>query len=247
MKYKYYISSYNGIETLYRIQEGRIGDSVSTLESFQNGRWGNDLDPIKSFMNRYASGWLDEDDAMDYSTAMGALRKKINQARSFAAEKHGNQKYGKYPYEVHLVNVINVLLHNGILPDTEMNIDLWSSAWLHDVLEDTDTARDEIIDKFGVNVFEIVWSLTDGKGDNRKEKKQAMYEKITLNQNAIIIKLADRIANLEFSIIDNNQEKIKLYADENDDLNQYLANRITEKKGQALLDYLNSLIEKMKL
>ncbi|KAF2508678.1 bifunctional (p)ppGpp synthetase/guanosine-3',5'-bis(diphosphate) 3'-pyrophosphohydrolase [Flavobacterium zhairuonense] len=247
MEYKYYISSYNGIETLYRIQEGRIRDSAGTLESFQNGGWSSDLNPIKSFMNRYASGWLDEDDAMDYKTAIGALRKKIDEARSFAAEKHGNQKYGRYPYEVHLINVINVLLRNDILPDTEMNIDLWSSAWLHDVLEDTDTARDEIIDRFGIHIFEIVWSLSDGKGEDRKEKKQAMYEKIVLNQNAIIIKLADRIANLEFSIIDNNQEKIKLYIDENDDLNQYLANRITEKEGLALLDYLNSLIGKMKL
>jgi len=247
MKYKYYINSYNGIETLYRIQEGRIGDSVSTLESFQNGGWNNDLKSIKSFMNKYVTGWLDEDDAMDYNTAIGVLRKKIDEARSFAVEKHGNQKYGKYPYEVHLINVVNVLLSNDILPDTEINIDLWSSAWLHDVLEDTDTTRDEIIDKFGANIFEIVWSLTDGEGENRKEKKQIMYEKLILNQNAIIIKLADRIANLEFSIINNNLEKIKLYVDENDDLNKYLVNIITEKEGLVLLDYLNSLINKMKL
>jgi len=54
--------------------------------------------------------------------------------------------------------------------------------------------------------------------------KQAMHEKIAMNQNAIIIKLADRIANLEFSIIGNNQKKNGLYADENDGLNSYLAN-----------------------
>lgn len=247
MEYKYYISSHNGIETLYRIKEGRIGDSAGTLESFQNGRWNSDLNSLKSFMNRYASGWLDEGDAMDYKTAIRALGKKVDEARSFAVEKHGNQKYGKYPYETHLINAVSVLLRNGILPDTEMNIDLWSSAWLHDVLEDTDTDRDEIIDRFGIHIFEIVLSLTDGKGENRKERKQAMYEKIVLNQNAIIIKLADRIADLEFSIIGNNQEKIKLYADENDELNSYLAGRITEKDGLVLLDYLNGLIGRMKL
>jgi hypothetical protein len=76
MEYKYYINSYNGIETLYRIQEARIGDSVSTLESFQNGGRSNDLKSIKSFMNKYVTGWLDEDDAMDYKTAIGVLRKK---------------------------------------------------------------------------------------------------------------------------------------------------------------------------
>lgn len=231
---------------MYRIQEGRIGDSVNTLESFQNGSWSNDIKSIKSFMNKYITGWLDEDEAMDYKTAIGVLRKKIDEARSFAVENHGNQKYGKYPYEVHLINVVNVLLSNNILPDTEINIDLWSSAWLHDVLEDTNTTKDEVIDKFGTNIFEIVWSLTDGEGDNRKEKKQIMYEKLVLNQSAIIIKLADRIANLEFSIINNNQEKIKLYVDENYELNKYLFTSISESRGLLLLNYLNDLIDKIK-
>ena len=197
-------------------------------------------------MNKYITGWLDEDEAMDYKTAIGVLRKKIDEARSFAVENHGNQKYGKYPYEVHLINVVNVLLSNNILPDTEINIDLWSSAWLHDVLEDTNTTKDEVIDKFGTNIFEIVWSLTDGEGDNRKEKKQIMYEKLVLNQSAIIIKLADRIANLEFSIINNNQEKIKLYVDENYELNKYLFTSISESRGLLLLNYLNDLIDKIK-
>jgi len=48
------------------------------------------------------------------------------------------------------------LLGNGILPDTEMNIDLWNRAWLDDVLDDADTESDEIIDSFGIHIFEIV-------------------------------------------------------------------------------------------
>jgi (p)ppGpp synthase/HD superfamily hydrolase len=246
MGYSYYINSYNGIETLYRII-GKLHGNVTTLEAYHDGNWSKEPKLINSFMNKYVTGWLNEDDAMDYDTAIGVLRKKIDEARSFAVEKHENQKYGKYPYEVHLINVVNVLLSNNILPDTEINIDLWSSAWLHDVLEDTNTTRHEIIDKFGTNIFEIVWSLTDGEGENRKEKKQIMYEKLVLNQNAIIIKLADRIANLEFSIINNNQEKIKLYIEENDDLNKYLVNIITKKKGLILLNHLNGLISNMKL
>lgn len=246
MGYSYYINSYNGIETLYRII-GKLHGNVTTLEAYHDGNWSKESKLINSFMNKYVTGWLDEDDAMDYDTAIGVLRKKIDEARNFAVEKHGNQKYGKYPYEVHLINVVNVLLSNDILPDTEINIDLWSSAWLHDVLEDTNTTRREIIDKFGNNIFEIVWSLTDGEGENRKEKKQIMYEKLVLNQNAIIIKLADRIANLEFSIINNNQEKIKLYIEENDDFNKYLVNIITKKEGLILLNYLNGLISNMKL
>jgi hypothetical protein len=67
----YYIFSYNGIKTLYRIRrQGRIHENVDSLEAFENGKWSNDAKFINSFMNHYVTGWLDEDDAMDYETAM---------------------------------------------------------------------------------------------------------------------------------------------------------------------------------
>jgi len=93
----------------------------------------------------------------------------------------------------------------------------------------------------------MVNSLTDGEFGDRREKKEVMYQKLVLNQNGIIIKLADRIANLEFSIINNNSKKIKLYVDENSDLNKHLANVITDERGLVLLNYLNGLVDKMKV
>ena len=242
MEYNYYILSYNGIETLYRMRKGKIHGNSETLEAFYNGTWNFEEKPIKMFMNKYVTGWLNEEDAMNYETAIALLSKKITDAKSFAIEKHNNQKYGIFPYEVHLLNVITVLLRNNILPNTEDNIDLWIGAWLHDILEDTNTTKQELVDKFGINIYEIVWSLTDGKNGNRYEKKQLMYKKLIHNQNGIIVKLADRISNIEFSVICNNREKVQKYISENDELNKQLKNIVTNGNGKFLLDYLNKLV-----
>lgn len=198
-------------------------------------------------MKNYMTEGLDNNEVNDNDTAVKILHDKIEVAKSFAIKKHGDQKYGTYPYEVHLTNVVNVLLRNNILPTTEDTIDLWIGAWLHDVLEDTNATKEELIDMFGIAVFEMVNSLTDGEFGDRKEKKEVMYQKLVLNQNGIIIKLADRIANLEFSIINNNSKKIKLYVDENSDLNKHLANVITDERGLVLLNYLNGLVDKIKI
>ena len=198
-------------------------------------------------MKNYMTEGLDNNEVSDNDTAVTLLHDKIDLAKSFAIKKHGDQKYGTYPYEVHLTNVVNVLLRNDILPTTEETIDLWMGAWLHDVLEDTNVTKEELIDNFGIAVYEMVNSLTDGESGDRKEKKEVMYQKLILNQNGIIIKLADRIANLEFSIINNNSKKIKLYVGENSDLNKHLANVITDERGLVLLNYLNSLVGKMKV
>ena len=198
-------------------------------------------------MKNYMTEGLDNNEVNDNDTAVKILHDKIEVAKSFAIKKHGDQKYGTYPYEVHLSNVVNVLLRNNILPTTEDTIDLWIGAWLHDVLEDTNATKEELIDMFGVAVFEMVNSLTDGEFGDRREKKEVMYQKLVLNQNGIIIKLADRIANLEFSIINNNSKKIKLYVDENSDLNKHLANVITDERGLVLLNYLNGLVDKIKI
>ena len=169
---------------------------------------------------------------------------KLIEAKNFAIKKHGNQLYGTFPYEVHLINVVNVLLRNNIFPDSEENIDIWAGAWLHDVLEDTSTTKDEMVEKFGNNVYEIVWALTDGEQGDRNEKKKEMYKKLIHNQDAIIVKLADRITNLEYSIIGNNQKKVDKYILENIELNNQLANIITSQDGKILLNNLNELVAK---
>ena len=77
--------------------------------------------------------------------------KLINDAISFAINVHRNQyrKSGE-PYYYHLIEVAKIL--------TEIKLDNSSiaSGLLHDSIEDTNTSLDEIKDKFGNEIANLV-------------------------------------------------------------------------------------------
>ncbi len=116
--------------------------------------------------------------------------KMEHSARDFAVRAHGDQKYGTKPYVVHLSAVCNVLAEFGFSGD------LMVAGWLHDVLEDTETSADKLKLAFGSTVTKLVWAVT-GVGKNRKERNECAYGRIEEHPRAVILKLADRIANAE--------------------------------------------------
>lgn len=136
----------------------------------------------------------------------------VERAKAFAIAAHGEQKYGDKPYEVHLQAVADVVRrHNyGEL--------LEACAWLHDVVEDCPTVSlKDIADTFGQEVAEIVWSVTDEPGKNRKERKAATYAKTKESYYGVKLKLCDRIANVEACIADENKQLFAMYFKEHED------------------------------
>ncbi|OWP85267.1 hypothetical protein BWK59_01120 [Flavobacterium davisii] len=241
MEFDYYILN----NRLYRYEKGRnFKGEIKNFEVFENNAWVANSKYIKSFMNHYATGWIDERDAIsDLEFALDKLSISLyNYVKDFAIESHKFQKYGIYNYDVHLINVVSVLFRNDILLSYK-NYNLLASAWLHDILEDTTISKEEFIDRFGESIYETVWSLTDGDGNTREEKKSKMYSKLIHNQDGIIVKLADRIANLEFSIINQNMNHVVKYLNENDALNISLKNHIKTELGNELLNQLSKLVE----
>lgn len=117
------------------------------------------------------------------------------EAAYLAISAHGNQTYDGYPYYYHLEDVVDILREFGFTEDKYV-----ISGYLHDILEDTSISYNDIKNKFGVDVAEIVYAVTDELGRNRKERKERTYPKIAKNKDAIIIKLADRIANMRNSL-----------------------------------------------
>ncbi|MFD2287217.1 HD domain-containing protein [Pedobacter petrophilus] len=168
---------------------------------------------------------------------------QLKEVRSFAIKAHDGQKYGAFPYEVHLMSVLSTLLKFNIFPTNEEHYKILAGAWLHDVLEDTDISKNEFINHFGEAIFDIVWSVTDGEGEDRKARKNIMYSRLIHNQQAIIVKLADRIANVEASIILGNEAKLAMYQSEMEQLSAVLANKITTKVGNMLFGYLKLLTD----
>ena len=138
------------------------------------------------------------------------MNKRVEQARDFAIKWHGDQKYGTEPYVSHLDDVHEV----GLLYDTD--VDEQCADYLHDVLEDTDCTFEEIWSNFGWNVAQLVFLVSDEDGDNRKERKQRTYPKIRSNSGAILLKLRDRIANVERSK-QNNPRLFQMYKNEHEE------------------------------
>lgn len=114
-------------------------------------------------------------------------------ALDFATERHGDQKYGAEPYTVHLMAVHRVAVDHDLPPDIRI------AAFLHDVLEDTNTTPAELDVLFGKPVSSLVLAVT-GRGRTRKERNANAYEKIIERGSmAGLLKLCDRIANAEAS------------------------------------------------
>lgn len=115
-------------------------------------------------------------------------------ARIFAIKAHGDQKYGEHLYGKHLADVVTILQQ-----EYEPTKEQLAAAWLHDVLEDTDFDRVHLLEAlFGTRVARLVRACT-GFGLSRKERNASIYRRLPLEPDAIPVKIADRIANVEAS------------------------------------------------
>lgn len=136
----------------------------------------------------------------------------IARAQRFASERHATQTYGERPYTYHLRCVVGVLARFGVDDD-----ELIAAAWLHDVIEDTDAAYEDVAAAHGERVAQIVWALTDGDGHTRAERKAHAYRKIRATPGAAVVKVADRIANCE------EAGKLTMYRDEHPTFREVVA------------------------
>jgi (p)ppGpp synthase/HD superfamily hydrolase len=129
-------------------------------------------------------------------------------AREIAIKAHGLQKYGAEPYVVHLEQVQEIIKRFGYQSDQTIVI----AGWLHDTVEDTSLTLSEIESMFGDEIKDVVYRVTDEPGKNRKERKEKTYNKINGHYKATIVKLCDRIANVEASL--SVPDKLSMYKKE---------------------------------
>jgi guanosine-3',5'-bis(diphosphate) 3'-pyrophosphohydrolase len=132
------------------------------------------------------------------------------QARAFAIAAHADQMYGDHPYSFHLDAVAALAAPYG----EEATV----VAYLHDTAEDTPTTIAEIESKFGPKVADCVSLLTDEPGANRKERKTKTYAKLAdvrgPNELALLVKAADRLANVRACVQDRKYSLWLLYQSE---------------------------------
>ena len=124
--------------------------------------------------------------------------KTVIKAYNYAFSHHGEQKRKSGdPYIIHPLNVANIIAGLGL--DTETIC----AALLHDVVEDTDVTRDDLVKEFGKEITEIVDGVTKLQKiqySDKKEEQVENYRKMFLAMGkdirVILIKLADRLHNM---------------------------------------------------
>jgi (p)ppGpp synthase/HD superfamily hydrolase len=127
-----------------------------------------------------------------------------------AEKAHATQTYDIYPYMYHVRQVVKIAEELGF--DESIIV----ACALHDTLEDTELSYNDIKTAFGLEVAEIVFAVTDELGRNRKERKEKTYPKIRANWKAVIVKICDRIANIEQSKT-YNEKLFQMYQKEHED------------------------------
>ena len=123
---------------------------------------------------------------------------RIREAYEFGAQAHeGQKRLSGEPYIAHPVAVAD------ILADLHMDAQTIVAAILHDVIEDTATAKDEIADRFGAEVAELVdgvSKLDQIQFRSRAEAQAESFRKMLLAMvrdiRVVMVKLADRTHNM---------------------------------------------------
>lgn len=172
-----------------------------------------------------------------------ALPPLVRRARVFAARTHQGKEHGADPYVVHLDHVTEVLLRFGFGEDEG----LLAAAYLHDVVEDVQTPLDVLRAVFPEDVVVLVVAVSDPPrlypDEPRRERKPRGYPLIRQHPRAVLLKLADRIANVEASLRTESTH-LRMYAREHPGFEAAL-----RRKGEweALWTHLEALFEEGKL
>ncbi len=181
----------------------------------------------------------------------------IIKALNFSDKAHANQlrKSGE-PFILHPIEVAK------ILTTIKLDSDSIIAGLLHDTVEDTKFTINDIQNKFGYQIAELVEGLTKISNYSLKVNKQKLgenYRKLllaaTMDLRVILIKLADRLHNMRtLKFIDNENKKINT-ALETLEVYSPLAQRLGMKEWQDELDDLsfktinpdarNSIIERL--
>ena len=120
---------------------------------------------------------------------------RILKAEEFARKRHRNQmkKDKVTPQIEHVEGVVFRLKNIGIT-----DVDVICAAWLHDILEKTDTSLEEIIQRFGKRTATLVLSVTkDTELSKQQMENQYIKQLREAPIEAKIIKLCDISSNIK--------------------------------------------------
>src|SRR5258708_10052657 len=139
----------------------------------------------------------------------------VSEAADLAARRHNGMARkgrGSEPYINHLAEVANLLSTATDGADAE----LVAAGWLHDTIEDTETTREELAQKFSERVASLVVECTDDMSLPKVERRRLqVIDAPKKSPGAKLIKIADKVSNIRARILPDPT------AEERDDLLDY--------------------------
>ncbi|ONH30696.1 HD domain-containing protein [Pseudofrankia asymbiotica] len=139
----------------------------------------------------------------------------LDEAVAFAVRWHGDQtRPAGEPYVEHLLEVVCVLVEAIGTTD----IDVLRAAVLHDVVEDTECSLEDVRERFGDRVAGLVDWVTKpapSEGQTREEVRAAYLTRLlSAPDDALLVKLADRLSNVQRLDTHPRPEKRRSYYQE---------------------------------
>ena len=138
------------------------------------------------------------------------------EALAFAARAHGDQRVPGtgFPYVTHVVSVAMEVL--AAAREDPFDADLAvACALLHDVLEDTPTPAEAVERAFGPRVLAGVRALTKDAALPKADRMADSLRRLAAQPREVaLVKLADRITNLQPPPADWTREKRLAYREE---------------------------------
>jgi len=169
----------------------------------------------------------------------GADLEVLQRAYRFSEVSHqGQHRASGEPYLSHPLEVANLLV------GFKMDVTTVTAGLLHDVLEDTETTKDDLRREFGQEIAELVDGVTKlGKlaFSSREERQAENFRKMLVamarDLRVLMIKLADRLHNMR-TLDYLPPERARKIAQETLDIYAPLAHRLGMAKVKAELEDL---------
>lgn len=127
-----------------------------------------------------------------------------DRARAFVLERHAADRRGDSSRLAHLDAVHAIAAAHGAPEQVRV------AAYLHELLLDTDTTEEALLERFGPDVLVLVDGVT-GRGATGQQRLDDVVHKLRAFPPAILLAMCDRLADTWQSARDGSQADLQRY------------------------------------